>query len=68
MNKYSLTFTLQDKKIIFNLSGKVDTMNIPDLQADFEVIRQKCLNGSVVFDCNELTYISSAGLRFFARP
>jgi len=65
MNKYSLTFTLQDKKIIFNLSGKVDTMNVPDLQADFEVIRQKCLNGSVVFDCNDLTYISSAGLRFF---
>ena len=65
MNKYSLTFTLQDKKIIFNLSGKVDTMNVPDLQADFEVIRRKCLNGSVVFDCNDLTYISSAGLRFF---
>ena len=65
MNHYSLTFTLEDKKIIFNLSGKIDSLNVPDLQADFEVIRQKCLNGIIVFDCKKLSYISSAGLRFF---
>ena len=65
MNKYSLTFTLQDEKIIFNLSGKIDSMNVSDLQADFEVIRQKCLNGNIIFDCKNLIYISSAGLRFF---
>jgi len=33
MNKYSLTFTLQDEKIIFNLSGKIDSMNVSDLQS-----------------------------------
>lgn len=65
MNKYSLTFTLQDEKIIFNLSGKIDSMNVSDLQADFEVIRKKCLNGSIIFNCNDLIYVSSAGLRFF---
>ncbi|MBR6900918.1 MAG: STAS domain-containing protein [Synergistaceae bacterium] len=65
MNKYSLTFTLQDEKIIFNLSGKIDSMNVSDLQADFEVIRKKCLNGSIIFNCKDLIYISSAGLRFF---
>ena len=65
MNKYSLTFTLRDEKIIFNLSGKIDSMNVSNLQKDFEMIRSKCLNGNIIFDCSGLTYISSAGLRFF---
>ena len=65
MRKYELKIKIQDEGLIFVISGQIDTMNVADLYADFQVIRDKCVGGNLVFDCNDLSYISSAGLRFF---
>ena len=65
MRKYELKIKIQDEGLIFVISGQIDAMNVADLYADFKVIRDKCVGGSLVFDCNDLSYISSAGLRFF---
>ena len=65
MRQYELKIKIQDEGLIFVISGQIDTMNVADLYADFQVIRDKCVGGNLVFDCNDLSYISSAGLRFF---
>ena len=65
MRKYELKIKIQDEGLVFVISGQIDSMNAPDLKADFDVVRNKCNGGNVVFDCNDLSYISSAGLRFF---
>ncbi len=43
------------------LEGRLDTMTSPDLEAELKTL----LNGadSLVFDCEKLDYVSSAGLR-----
>ena len=67
MKKYSFKAKLEDDKLFFSISGSIDTMNSPDLYADFFVIRQQYGEVSVIFDCSGLTYISSTGLRFFLK-
>ena len=49
------------ESLILALSGKLDTITAPDLEA---VLKQS-LNGTakLIFDFTELEYISSAGLR-----
>lgn len=67
MKKYSFKAELEGDKLFFNISGSIDTMNSPDLYADFIVIRENYGDISVIFDCENLTYISSTGLRFFLK-
>ena len=67
MKKYSFKGKLEGEKLFFYISGQIDTMNSPDLYADFIVIRQQYGEVSVIFDCSGLTYVSSSGLRFFLK-
>ena len=67
MKKYSFKAKLEDDKLFFSISGQIDTMNSPDLYADFLVIREHYGDISVIFDCKDLTYVSSTGLRFFLK-
>ena len=67
MKKYNFKAKLEGDKLFFNISGSIDTMNSPDLYADFIVIRENYGDISVIFDCEDLTYISSTGLRFFLK-
>ena len=48
-------------KLILTLNGRLDTMTSPDLEA----VLKESLDGvtELVFDCTDLEYISSAGLR-----
>ena len=54
----------------FSIEGKLDTSTAPKLQDELSDFydeaaenKQKCLVNEVYLDCNNLTYISSAGLR-----
>ena len=67
MKKYGFKTKLEDDNLFFSISGSIDTMNSPDLYADFIVIREHYGDISVIFDCEDLTYISSTGLRFFLK-
>ena len=48
-------------KLTLALNGRLDTMTSPDLEA----VLKESLDGvtELVFDCSDLEYISSAGLR-----
>lgn len=48
-------------KLTLTLNGRLDTMTSPDLEA----VLKESLDGvtELVFDCTDLEYISSAGLR-----
>ena len=48
-------------KLTLTLNGRLDTMTSPDLEA----VLKESLDGvtELVFDCSDLEYISSAGLR-----
>lgn len=46
-----------------SLKGRVDTLTAPDMLAMFERAKAEHELSSVVIDCNELSYISSAELR-----
>ena len=47
--------------VVLRISGRVDTATSPDLEAAFDEAVSTA--ASVVFDCAELEYVSSAGLR-----
>ena len=47
--------------VVLRISGRVDTATSPDLEAAFDEAVSTAT--SVVFDCAELEYVSSAGLR-----
>ena len=48
-------------KLTLTLNGRLDTMTSPDLEA---VLKESlCGVTELVFDCTDLEYISSAGLR-----
>ena len=45
------------------LKGRVDTLTAPNMLEMFERVKAEHKLSSVVIDCRELSYISSAGLR-----
>ena len=53
--------TTNGKTIIMKISGRLDTTTAPQLEAAID----DCIAdaGELIFDCSELAYISSAGLR-----
>ena len=54
---------INGENIIVEFSGRLDTSEAPKAnEAIADIIQEK---NDVVFDCNELEYISSSGLRIF---
>lgn len=55
----NITKTLEDKKLMIALEGRLDTNTAPELDAELQ------LDGveELVFDFEKLEYVSSAGLR-----
>ena len=49
------------------LSGRIDSTNAPDTEKTVFDICDGCAPDAVVFDCSDLEYISSAGLRVILR-
>jgi anti-anti-sigma factor len=48
------------------LSGKIDAANFEEIQRQTFVCSEKEEVKSIVFDMNDVTYVSSAGLRMFS--
>ena len=54
---------IKGEKIVVELAGRLDTSAAPTLSEEIEdIINEK---NDVVFDCKELEYIASSGLRVF---
>jgi uncharacterized protein (TIGR02172 family) len=57
-----------DKNILYiNLDGKVDAASAPEYEEEINAIRSSNPNMHIVLDADNLTYISSAGLRVMLR-
>lgn len=54
---------IKGEKIVVELTGRLDTSAAPTLSEEIEDIVNK--KNDVVFDCKELEYIASSGLRVF---
>ncbi len=52
----------EEKALILNISGRIDGSNAGDFQTEVQDSIPEDA-GSVILDMNDLTYISSAGLR-----
>jgi anti-sigma B factor antagonist len=56
------TITKENNTTIFSLNGRLDSNSAPQFEQQLhDFITAPC--GNLVFDCNNLEYISSAGLR-----
>jgi len=53
--------TVEDKKVVLALVGRLDTTTAPELEAALKEVYDGC--DELVFDFKDLEYISSAGLR-----
>ncbi len=62
-----LKFKENGKELIIALSGHIDSANAPEIEKEITAAREKAAPASVVFDCENLKYISSAGLRVILR-
>ena len=63
MKKYALSVSVSDKELCFLIEGRIDSSSIRDFGDSVLAERRKYPHGRIVFDCRELEYISSAGLR-----
>ena len=62
-----LNFNLENGTLTLYPEGHVDSVNAPELEREITAIREANPAGSVVVDCENLQYISSAGLRVILR-
>ncbi len=60
MNKENSILTI-------NLAGHIDSANAAEVEKEITAMREQTAPRSVVMNCNELKYISSAGLRIVLR-
>lgn len=59
--------TMNDKTLTLSLEGHIDSTNAADVENSITAIRDSLAPEAVVFDCEKLEYISSAGLRIVLR-
>lgn len=59
-NPLTISYTVENDKIIVRLDGRLDSVTSTDFQAEAV---DRCRNRPTVLDMELLTYISSAGLR-----
>lgn len=63
----SVKYDQKNGTLILALRGKIDSSNAPKVEAEINDIRAENPSDAVLVDCEELTYISSAGLRVLLR-
>ena len=56
--------TKQDTKTLVTLTGRLDTTNADQFQADITPLMEDA-NPDIEFDCTDMEYTSSQGLRLF---
>lgn len=65
MSSYNLSVAVGDDNLIFKLIGRIDSNNAEEIRKAVMLEREKHSDGNIIFDCERLEYISSAGLRIF---
>ncbi len=63
LEKFNLNAKLISDRLELIFTGRVDTLNAPDILAFYEKLAGEHEINSVLIDCTGLNYISSAGLR-----
>lgn len=63
----NVNYTKNDNVLTIALSGHIDSANAPDVEAKITEIREANPCDSAIVDCEDLQYISSAGLRIILR-
>lgn len=63
MKNYAMTTSVGDRELCFIIEGRIDSSSIREFGDTVVAERRKYPHGRIVFDCSELEYISSAGLR-----
>lgn len=58
------TITEENKFTVMYLEGRLDTAASVDVEQDMQVLMTKAKQ-DIIFDCSQLEYISSSGLRLF---
>ena len=53
--------------LTLNLAGHIDSVNAPEVEAEIRNIRERYQADTIVLDCDQLEYASSAGLRVILR-
>lgn len=60
---FDMQASVMNDTLNLNLKGRVDTLTAPNMLSLFERVKAEHQLSSVMIDCGELDYISSAGLR-----
>jgi len=63
----ALDFSVNDGCLTLKLHGHIDSSNAPALEAEINDVCAANPAGSILVDCEDLAYISSAGLRVILR-
>ena len=58
---------MEDGKLIISISGRMDSANAAQIEAEISEIRKAQPCGVIDMDCDQLAYVSSAGLRVILR-
>ena len=62
MSGFSARVEQQDGTTTVFLQGELDMATVPQLERELEGV-----NGAVIFDCTELSFVDSSGLAVFSR-
>ena len=62
-----IRYHAEDGVLTLNLEGRIDSNSAPQIEENIRAIRAEHPEKSVVIDCEDLEYISSAGLRVILR-
>lgn len=62
-----MQYTVDNQTLILYFVGELNSFNAEDVEKEIEQIVAKSTFNAIQIDMNELSYISSAGLRIIAR-
>ncbi len=63
----SMEYKMKDGELVISLTGRIDSGNSQEIEDEISRIREDAPDAGVIFDCDDLEYISSAGLRILLR-
>ena len=62
-----MRYTLENEQLTIFLEGEINSANAESVEEDIDVILNKGGFKNIKLNCNDLSYISSAGLRIILR-